>query len=43
MSQARLVLVGLGLVAAVVGTAYELGRRGGEVAGLRAQRAVVVE
>jgi|688.fasta_scaffold07997_18 hypothetical protein len=43
MSQARLVVIGLGLVAAVVGTAYELGRRGGEVAGLRAQRAVVVE
>ena len=43
MNQARLVLVGLGLVVAVVGTAYELGRRGGEVAGLRAKRTVVVE
>lgn len=41
MSQARLVVIGLGLAAAVVAGAWEMGRRQGEIAGLK-ERVVVI-
>jgi hypothetical protein len=41
MSQARLALVGLGLAAAVVAAAWELGRKQGEVVALRHQVVVI--
>jgi len=41
MSQARLVVLGLGLAAAVVAGAWEMGRKQGEIAGLK-ERVVVI-
>jgi hypothetical protein len=41
MSQARLVVIGLGLAAAVVAGAWEMGRKQGEIAGLK-ERVVVI-
>ena len=41
MANARLVVIGLGLAAAVVAGAWEMGRRQGEIAGLK-ERVVVI-
>jgi arylamine N-acetyltransferase len=41
VSQARLILLGLGLVAGAVGVAWEMGRKQGEIAGLK-ERVVVI-
>lgn len=41
MSQARLVVLGLGLAAAVVAGAWEMGRKQGELAGLK-ERVVII-
>lgn len=43
MSNARMAVMGLGLVSALVAGAWELGRRDGMAAGLAVERAAVVE